>query len=355
MPVIFLPYKKRPWICKFREPWSGRPRVRSFNSEQEALDFERVQRLIFEREKALVRRARYKGRQPERTLTVAELLSAYIEARQSLSTRTTAMQHLRSFADIYGHRKAHCISVDDVLAWMEIMRQRGAGAATVSRRAAILKGAWAWACRSRHLDSNALSVLRIPTVRSQRIDPPTLQEARRLYAVAAEHVQRVIALGMGMGPRIGPSELFRLRWLDVDLDSRLIRMPNARKGAEFEARSIPVRDDLLPLLRRWQQADAAAGVECVIHYRGRPVQSISRAWHNALRRAGIGRRLRPYDLRHAFASHALDHGADRKCVAEVMGHKNEGMLLQIYQHTLLRQRRRAVNAGPGLGIKIKKK
>ena len=29
-------------------------------------------------------------------------------------------------------------------------------------------------------------------------------------------------------------------------------------------------------------------------------------------------------------------------------------LLQIYQHTLLRQRRRAVNAGPGLGIKIKK-
>ena len=34
-----------------------------------------------------------------------------------------------------------------------------------------------------------------------------------------------------------------------------------------------------------------------------------------------------------------------------MGHKNEGMLLQIYQHTLLRQRRRAVNAGPGLRVK----
>ena len=200
MPVIFLPYKKKPWICKFREPWSGRPRVRSFHSEQEALDFEKVQRLIFEREKALVRRARYKGRQPERTLTVAELLSAYIEARQSLSTRTTAMQHLRSFADIYGHRKAHCISVDDVLAWMEIMRQRGAGAATVSRRAAILKGAWAWACRIRHLNSNALSVLRIPTVRSQRIDPPTLQEARRLYAVAAEHVQRAWVWGRASAP-----------------------------------------------------------------------------------------------------------------------------------------------------------
>ena len=56
-------------------------------------------------------------------------------------------------------------------------------------------------------------------------------------------------------------------------------------------------------------------------------------WHNALRRAGIARRIRPYDLRHAFASLALVYGADIKCVAETMGHKNITMLLSVYQHT----------------------
>ena len=44
----------------------------------------------------------------------------------------------------------------------------------------------------------------------------------------------------------------------------------------------------------------------------------------------------------------LMSAADIKCVAETMGHKNITMLLSVYQHTLFEQRRRAVNAAPGL-------
>ena len=69
-----------------------------------------------------------------------------------------------------------------------------------------------------------------------------------------------------------------------------------------------------------------------------------------LRRAGIERRIRPYDLRHAFASRALDHDADLKCVAEVMGHANEKMIVRFYRHTSAKQRRKAVNAAPSLGL-----
>ena len=75
---------------------------------------------------------------------------------------------------------------------------------------------------------------------------------------------------------------------------------------------------------------------------------IKDGWHNALKRAGITRRIRPYDLRHAFASLALMHGADIKSVAETMGHRGITMLLTVYQHTRFDQRRRAVNAAPGL-------
>ena len=126
--------------------------------------------------------------------------------------------------------------------------------------------------------------------------------------------------------------------------------PNAAKGARAEAREVPLRADVLRLLRRWEAEDAALGCPWVIHYRGRPVRSISRAWHNTLRRAGIERRIRPYDLRHAFASRALDHDADLKCVAEVMGHANEKMIVRFYRHTSAKQRRKAVNAAPLLGL-----
>ena len=155
---------------------------------------------------------------------------------------------------------------------------------------------------------------------------------------------------MATGARIGPSELFRLRWTDVDTKEAILRMPQAAKGARSEAREVPLRRDILSLLRRWEKQDGIAGCPWVIHYRGKPLRSISRAWHNALRRAGIARRMRPYDLRHGFASRALDNAADLKCVAEIMGHANEKMIVRFYRHTSAKQRRKAVEAAPTLGL-----
>ena len=76
-----------------------------------------------------------------------------------------------------------------------------------------------------------------------------------MYSVAAPHIRRVIVLGMAAGPRIGPSELFRLAWADVELAAGYMRMPNAAKGAKEDSRIVPIRDDILPLLREWREED----------------------------------------------------------------------------------------------------
>ena len=235
-------------------------------------------------------------------------------------------------------------------AFLALQQQRGVSKSTACRRMGIVRAAYHWAARWGLLPTNPLAGLQLASPAPQTPDPPTAREARMLYATAAPHVQRVIALGMATGARIGPSELFRLRWTDIDTRGAVLRMPNAAKGARAEAREVPLRQDVLRLLRRWEAEDAALGCPWVIHYRGRPVRSISRAWHNTLRRAGIERRIRPYDLRHAFASRALDHDADLKCVAEVMGHANEKMIVRFYRHTSAKQRRKAVNAAPSLGL-----
>lgn len=47
---------------------------------------------------------------------------------------------------------------------------------------------------------------------------------------------------------------------------------------------------------------------------------------------------------------ALEHGADVKAVAEVMGHADPTTLLRVYQHTRYRLRKKAVNAAPGLKL-----
>ena len=85
-------------------------------------------------------------------------------------------------------------------------------------------------------------------------------------------------------------------------------------------------------------------------WRGRPVRCIGHAWHQARKAAGITRRITPYSLRHAMPTEALEHGADVKAVAEVMGHADPTMLLRVYQHTRYRLRKKAVNAAPGLKL-----
>jgi integrase len=351
MTVIFLAYKRKPWVVQYREPWSGRPRQRSFATETEAVSFEETTRALYDRERAIIRgvKRRCADRAPGNP-TVQAILDRYLDSLSNPSTRAASRYHLSLFAAIYGQRKAARITLDDTAAFLSLQKQRGVGMSTACRRLGIVRAAYNWAARWGVLVNNPLASLRLSTSHPQTPAPPTPHEARMIYAAAAPHVKRVIVLGMTTGPRIGPSELFRLRWSDVDLRGATLRMPNARKGARDESRDVPLRGDVVRMMRQWAEDDTDLGCAYVVNYRGRPVRRIGRAWHNARRRAGIARNIRPYDLRHAFATLLLDHDADIKCVMEVMGHTNEKMILRYYRHTNAEQRRKAVNAPPPLGF-----
>ena len=82
---------------------------------------------------------------------------------------------------------------------------------------------------------------------------------------------------------------------------------------------------------------------------GSPAASMKTAWATAKRLAGIKRRLRPYDLRHAFATPLLDKGADLKSVSEMLGHKSIETTLKVYQHTSKELHRLSIDKLPNLG------
>jgi integrase len=126
-------------------------------------------------------------------------------------------------------------------------------------------------------------------------------------------------------------------------------IPNAKRG--FGAwREVVIKSSIVSILQQWQSEDEKIQCPWVINYKGKPVSSIKRAWGCALKRAQITRRIRPYDLRHAFATQALAAGADVKAVAELMGHTTPAMIYQHYQHVLNRQKKMAVNAIPDLDL-----
>lgn len=281
-------------------------------------------------------------------MTVEELFQRYLSV--ALSNPTTAKQaayHASHILTLYGQRQATRLTSADMIQFMELQKVRGLCQATINRRISILRSALNWAVKTGILPQNPLSNLHLPQASPQRMAPPTPEELRRIYHAAESHVRRVIVLGAYCGPRIGPSELFRLRWEDIDLENGIIRMPNAAKGAKENARELPIRESLLPLLRQWLDEDMRnSGAGHVIHWRGRPVRTIHRAWHTTLRRAGIHRRITPYSLRHAYATYSVQGGVKLKPLAKLMGHQNELMILRTYQHVLDKDEREAVEAMP---------
>ena len=173
MGLRFVEYRRRQWVLRYRDPWSGKQRIKSFSTEGEARQFEAVQAEMHIRERELMRRAKRRMSSASATkATVAELLERYAGTLENPTTRSTTTQHVEPLTAIFGHRRAHCVTCDDVLAWCEVQRQRGVGQSTVHRRVSILRAAYGWAVRARLLLSNPLVSLRIAKPKAQRIAPP---------------------------------------------------------------------------------------------------------------------------------------------------------------------------------------
>ena len=344
-----FPWKRKPWRLEWRDPVSSKLRVRSFVSEDEAKTFEHVQAELAQKEKDLLSRARRRARSKIPGYTVNEVLDIYF-SRSDIRPNTALSNkyHAYELRRLLGNRKMASLTPDDVKAFMQAQRLRGLQQSTANRRAGILRAACNWAVREGMLKVSPLAGLRLPAAPSRRISPPTIAELDRLYAVAPPHIQRIILLGLYTGARVGASELFRLRWDQVNLASGLIYMPCAYKSRGADGRYIPVRSDLSHALERWQAQDGDS--PWVISFHGKPVKRISASWRRLCRDVGITRPLRPYDLRHAFATLSIAGTGDIGSVAELMGHSNANMLLKVYQHIRMPAKKAAVEALPAMSV-----
>jgi integrase/recombinase XerD len=132
----------------------------------------------------------------------------------------------------------------------------------------------------------------------------------------------VLELLYGAGLRV--SELTGLDVDDVDLEGGAVRVV----GKGGKEREVPVgryaRDAVNAYLTRVRPGFASARTRGALFLNARggrlTRQSCSRLLAGYARRAGLDRRVSPHDLRHSFATHLLEGGADVRVVQELLGH-----------------------------------
>jgi integrase len=282
--------------------------------------------------------------------TVAEIIPLYLASKTYTPKNLQhTLEHLRSVGAAFDKREAISLEKKDFIKFISEATAKGVKLTTISRRLGILRSALAWAAENGIISHNPVHGMKLPQGKYEVFVPPSPAEASAILAVATGHTRRAIMLGIFLGVRVGPSELFRLKWADVEFDRGIIRVWSANKNAKRPYRDVPIRPTLLLEMKGWLAADEEKGLEGhIITYKGKPIKSMKRGWYEVLKRAGITRRIRPYDLRHAFATLALDAGADIKAVSDVMGHSDPTMVLKHYQHTTEALRRSAVESFPDI-------
>lgn len=304
--------------------------------------------LEFERELFRREEEKEEGERPARPspslCTIEEVHYQYLQEKQfTLKSLRWQLGSMRQAYEAFQDTDISEITTEQLERYKKSLIQTGVKPVTVRGKLSVLRTVLNWAYKKGMLQALP-RFPELPPANYEHFVPPSQSELARLLEAAPSHIRRIIILGTQLGGRVGPCELFRLKWEDVDMERQIVRMPSANKNQREPWREIPIRASLRPMLEGWMHEDA--GTPYVIHWQGEPVRSIKRAWTATLRRAGITRQIRPYDLRHYFATEAIAAGVDLGTVANLMGHTGTDMLIIHYQHVLTRQKKAAVEALP---------
>jgi len=130
------------------------------------------------------------------------------------------------------------------------------------------------------------------------------------------------------------AELCRLRPEDIDKERMMLRIPH---GKGDKPREVPLSHKLLDQLRRYYRSvKRRNGWMFPSRQVKRPQDSITdkTVWHAcrlSARRAGIRKPVHPHTLRHSFATHLFDNGADLPVVQRLLGHEDPRQTM-IYLH-----------------------
>ena len=131
------------------------------------------------------------------------------------------------------------------------------------------------------------------------------------------------------------SELSGLKAADVNLADGWVRV----LGKGSKERLIPIHDRAKAALTRYLRVrearfgGRAAGAEVFLNRLGRRLSRVQlwRDLQSLARAAGLSRKIHPHMMRHSFATHLLEGGADLRSVQEMLGHSSL-LTTQVYTH-----------------------
>jgi integrase/recombinase XerC len=211
---------------------------------------------------------------------------------------------------------------------------------TVARHIAALRSYSRYLCREQIIESNPFIGIRTPKLERrlpQFLDVPEIDDLMKLPPLTplGRRDSAILELLYGTGVRV--SELTGVSLQNLDLHEQYILVFG--KGAK--ERIIPIGRMAVTALSSYllesrpllYKKNAAATDALFLNYSGTPLsdRSVRRILDKYVELLAVHKRVTPHTLRHSFATHLLDNGADLRSVQELLGHVSL-KTTQIYTH-----------------------
>jgi integrase/recombinase XerD len=249
------------------------------------------------------------------------------------------LQRLAEFAAAKGVRDPGRVTRALLRDFIYLLKDMGLSAATIRREVSAVRTYYGFLLGEGRIAADPSERLESP--RRGRVLPDTLTVREVEALLAAPDVDHPLAwrdralleLGYGAGMRV--SELCGLGITDLLLTEGLVRV----FGKGSKERLVPIGRAVIGAVSvylhqlRPELDRGTSGGRVLLNARGRPLSRVG-AWgivKQAARRAGITKRVTPHTLRHSFATHLLEGGADLRAVQEMLGHADLSTT-QIYTH-----------------------
>lgn len=263
------------------------------------------------------------------------------EKNSSPHTITNYTVDLQSFAQFIGEKDVAAIDHLLLRRFLAEMRAKNFAKRTIARKLASLRSFFRFLFREGYIKTNPITSLSTPKLDKKL--PVVLDEGKVTKLLQSPSEDDVSGLRdkalletlYSAGIRV--SELVGLDTNDVDFISEVIKV----FGKGSKERIVPIGSPAVKAMRKYlEKRDGEVKVKdkdaVFLNKNGTRLtdRSVRRILDKYIRQTSVAEHISPHSLRHSFATHLLDRGADLRSVQELLGHANLSTT-QIYTHVTM--------------------
>ena len=233
-----------------------------------------------------------------------------------------------------------------VMDYMNDLAVRGYAATTRARRASALRAFFSFLQDEIGYEGDALALLSSPMVRGGLPHALSLETMDALLAAIddmphrqfdAARVRAIVEILYGCGLRV--SEMLSLRWGDYDVASATVSV----RGKGGRQRLVPMGEPAAHALQQWRTWCGGDGHDFIFRRRRASKPMTRQRVFQLLKALAVQAGLDPHDvsphaMRHSFATHLLEGGADLRVIQTLLGHRHIATT-QIYTHVSTQRKR----------------